>query len=158
MGATPLDVTSPLLSRMPFDLRSRSIRTLAWLGDVEFEREVRLRLIARGDYPTHRLDAIKALIVCAESQAALLSGIEAELDEEESSVVRRARNTSTRGTSRSQRNTRAYRAATAFEALIAHWFYSAAQGRERFTALVEPGLTLAIDQAIQRAGVRLRRG
>ena len=143
---------------MSFDLRSRSIRTLAWLGDVEFEREVRLRLISRGDYPTHRLDAIKALIVCAESQAALLGDIEAELDEEEASVVRRARNTSTRGTRRSQRNTQAYRAATAFEALVAHWFHSAAQGRERFAALIEPSLVLAIDRAIERAGVRLRRG
>jgi len=143
---------------MPFDLRSRSIRTLAWLGDVEFEREVRLRLIARGDYPTHRLDAIKTLIVCAESQAAMLQEIEAALDEEELSVVRRARNTSTRGTSRSQRNTRAYRAATALEALIAHWFHAADNGRERFAELIEPLLVIALDRAIERAGVRLRRG
>jgi len=143
---------------MPFDLRSRSIRTLAWLGDVEFEREVRMRLIARGDYPTHRLDAIKTLIVCAESQAALLAEIEDQLDEAETNVVRRARNTSTRGTSRSQRNTRAYRAATALEALIAHWLHCDPCGRERYDALLDPPLALAVDRAIDRAGVRLRRG
>jgi rhodanese-related sulfurtransferase len=32
----------------------RSVRTLAWLGDAEFEREVRLRVARRGDFPTDR--------------------------------------------------------------------------------------------------------
>ena len=51
------------------DLRGRSIRTLAWLGDVEFEREVRVRLARRGDFPTHRLHVLKAKIVCAEAHS-----------------------------------------------------------------------------------------
>ena len=74
------------------DLRGRSIRTLAWLGDAEFEREVRLRLARRGDYPTDRLHALKARVVCAEAQAELLAAIEPELDEHEAGVVRRGRN------------------------------------------------------------------
>ncbi|MCA9634905.1 MAG: hypothetical protein KC420_02615 [Myxococcales bacterium] len=142
----------------PLDLRQRSIRTLAWLGDVEFEREVRRRLVARGDYPTDRLDALRALVVCAESQAALLETIEPALDEDELGVVRRARNTSPRSSGRSQRNVRAYRAATALEALVAHWFHGREGGEERFAALLVPEIEAAIDAAIARAGARIRRG
>ncbi len=40
-------------------LAHHSVRTLAWLGDAEFEREVRLRLARRGDYSTDRLNAMK---------------------------------------------------------------------------------------------------
>jgi ribonuclease-3 family protein len=143
---------------MALDLQSRSIRTLAWLGDVEYEREVRVRLVARGDYPTHRLDAIKALIVCAEAQAELLEAIEPALDDDEAAVVRRGRNTSVRGSARSQRNTKAYRAATGFEALIAHWCHAHPRGRERLAELVDPPLEAIIDRAIDRAAVKIRRG
>ena len=55
------------------DLRQRSIRTLAWLGDAEFEREVRRRLSIRGDFSTDRLDKLRARIVNAEAQATLLA-------------------------------------------------------------------------------------
>ena len=143
---------------MTLDLKARSIRTLAWLGDVEFEREVRRRLVARGDYPTDRLDAVKALVVRAESQAALLAGIEGELDEAELGVVRRARNATPRASSRSQRSTKDYRAATALEALIAHWAFGDPRGAERFAALVEPALEAALDAALAQAGSRIRRG
>ena len=143
---------------MDLDLKARSVRTLAWLGDVEFEREVRCRLVARGDYPTDRLDAVKALVVRAESQAALLAQIEGELDDDEASVVRRARNTSPRASSRSQRSTKDYRAATALEALIAHWSFGHPRGPERFAALVVPALEAAIDAALAQAGTRIRRG
>ena len=57
-------------------LPERSVRTLAWLGDAEFEREVRVRLARRGDFPTDRLHAMKARVVCAEAQAELLATLE----------------------------------------------------------------------------------
>ena len=82
------------------DLRGRSIRTLAWLGDAEFEREVRLRLALRGDYPTDRLHAMKARIVCAEAQAELLAALEPELDDDEAGVVRRGRNVNLKASGR----------------------------------------------------------
>ncbi|MBK8261603.1 MAG: hypothetical protein IPK80_09710 [Nannocystis sp.] len=143
---------------MTVDLKARSVRTLAWLGDVEFEREVRLRLVGRGDYATDRLDAVKALVVRAERQAALLAIIEPALDEDEASVVRRARNTSPRASSRSQRSTKDYRAATALEALVAHWQHGAAGGPARFAALLAPEIERAIDEALAQAGTRIRRG
>jgi ribonuclease-3 family protein len=99
-------------------LGERSVRTLAWLGDAEFEREVRMRLARRGDYPTDRLHAMKALVVCAEAQAELLAAIEAGLDEVEAGVVRRARNLSHKAGGRGVRSVRDYRAATALEALV----------------------------------------
>lgn len=140
------------------DLLQHSIRTLAWLGDAEFEREVRVRLARRGDYPTERLDAFKARIVCAEGQAALLAEVEETLDEAERSVVRRARNAGLKAAGRSQRNTRAYRAATALEALVARWMLLGADGRARFDALLAPRLERLIDRTIAAVGARPRRG
>lgn len=140
------------------DLRARSVRTLAWLGDADFEREIRRRVVARGDYPVDRLDAVKALVVRAESQAALLGAIEAELDEEELALVRRARNQSPRSGGRAQRDTRAYRSATALEALVGLWFHGAAPGPDRFEALLGARVEAAIDVALAAAGARIRRG
>jgi ribonuclease-3 family protein len=130
------------------DLRGRSIRTLAWLGDAEFEREVRLRLARRGDYPTDRLHNLKARVVCAEAQAELLAAIEPELDELEAGVVRRGRNVNLKAAGRGARNVRAYRAATGLEALVAHWFLGDAASRARFDQLVAPRLEQAIDAAM----------
>ena len=140
------------------DLRGRSVRTLAWLGDAEFEREVRLRLAQRGDYPTDRLHAMTARVVCAEAQAELLAAIEAGLDEAELGVVRRARNLNSKAGGRGVRNVRDYRSATALEALVAHWCFGAPGGRARFEALISPWLALRIDAAVVAAGRALRRG
>jgi ribonuclease-3 family protein len=125
------------------DLRQRSIRTLAWLGDAEFEREVRWRLSTRGDFPTDRLDKLRARIVNAGSQAALLAELIAvgALGEHELAVVGRARNTAVRGTIR--RNVRDYRAATGLEALIAWWIYGGQP--ERFVELIVPAIEARID-------------
>jgi ribonuclease-3 family protein len=140
------------------DLRGRSVRTLAWLGDAEFEREVRMQLAQRGDYPTDRLHAMTARVVCAEAQAELLAAIEAGLDEAELGVVRRARNLNGKGGSRGVRSVRDYRSATALEALVAHWCFGAPGGRARFEALISPWLATRIDAAIVAAGRALRRG
>ncbi len=136
------------------DLIHRSIRTLAWLGDTEFETEVRRRVALRGDYSTERLHAIKASLVCAEAQAQMLADIESSLDAHELAVVSRGRNVNHKASGRSQRNARAYRAATAFEALVAVWRYTDWQ---RFEELVAPRLESAIDRALVR-GPRPQRG
>jgi ribonuclease-3 family protein len=130
------------------DLRGRSIRTLAWLGDAEFEREVRLRLALRGDYPTDRLHAMKARIVCGEAQAELLASLEPELDDDEAGVVRRGRNVNLKASGRGVRDVRAYRAATGLEALVAYWCFGDPGVRGRFEALVVPRLEAAIDAVL----------
>ena len=129
-------------------LRGRSIRTLAWLGDVEFEREVRLRLSRRGDYPTDRLDKLRARIVRAEAQAALLAELVegGRLRDDELGVVGRARNTAVHRTG-ARRGIREYRAATALEALIAWWIVGGEA--QRFEALIIPAIEARIDGLIQ---------
>lgn len=148
----------PVPQDMSPDLRDRSVRTLAWLGDAEFEREVRVRLAQRGDYPTDRLHAMTARVVCAEAQAELLAALEPTLDEAELGVVRRARNLNVKAGGRGVRNARDYRSATALEALVAHWCFGAAGGRRRFEALVLPWLATRIDAAVAAASRAPRRG
>jgi ribonuclease-3 family protein len=128
-------------------LRGRSIRTLAWLGDVEFEREVRLRLSRRGDYPTDRLDKLRARLVQAEAQAALLAALidAGRLREDELAVVGRARNAAVSRTN-TRRGVREYRAATALEALIAWWVVGGES--ERFEALIVPAIEAKIDELL----------
>ncbi|GEM_PF-1274446 len=133
------------------ELLARSVRTLAWLGDAEFEREVRLRVARRGDWPVKRLDRIRAQVVRAEGQANLLASIEASLSDDEANTVRRARNSSLRGSARGMRNIRAYRAATALEALVALWHCTGSKGQARFRDLLGPPLEAAIDFAVAQS-------
>lgn len=139
-------------------LPERSVRTLAWLGDAEFEREVRVRLSRRGDFPTDRLHAMKTRVVCAEAQAELLAALEPLLDEAEAGVVRRARNLNIKPGGRAARSTRDYRSSTALEALVAHWCLGPAGGKQRFEALVIPWLEARIDAALVAARRAPRRG
>ena len=141
------------------DLRGRSIRTLAWLGDVEFEREVRHRLALRGDYSTDRLDAMKTRVVRAEAQAQLLEQILPELRPEELELVRRGRNASPSSAARGgRRHTQQYRAATGFEALVGTWCLAGEPGRMRLLEVLGAPLEAAIDDAVAAAAHRPRRG
>jgi len=132
------------------------MRTLAWLGDAEWERVIRSRLAELGDYPVDRLERMRARLARAETQAELLAEILPQLEPDELDVVRRARNTKFgRAGMRSDLTTRTYRAASAFEALIGWWacgpstLPSAMHERsERFERVVEPRL------ATRLAGIR----
>lgn len=146
-----------MAARLPASLATRSARSLAWVGDAIFELHVRTQVAARGDFPVDRLDAIKAAVVRAERQAELLAEILDELDEAESAVVRRARNTAPPASARGRRTMQAYRAASALEALVAVWS-TTDEGIARMDALLGPPITRAIDAAIAAVGTRLRRG
>ena len=135
--------------------QERSIRTLAWLGDAHYELAIRRRLSALGDWPVDRLDRVRAELCRAETQAELLAALEATLDEAESSVVARARNASLRSGGRAQRNVRAYRAATALEALVAVWCEDA--NGDRFESCLGPALDARIQLAFARSE-KLKRG
>jgi ribonuclease-3 family protein len=141
---------------MADSLLFRSIRTLAWLGDAEFEREVRRRVASRGDYPADRLDAIKSEVVCAGAQAALFEEIAPRLDDAERALARRARNAA--APTRGRRSAKGYRRATALEALMAVWSLGGPAGRARFEALLAPHLEAAIDAAVVKKAQRVRRG
>lgn len=133
-------------------LGSRSIRTLAWLGDAEYERELRWRIARRGDWPTRRLDRARAKLASAGEQARLLALIEDHLDDGERSTVSRARNASVRNTGRGVQNVRDYRSATALEALVAYWSIERDARWARFEQLLGDALEEAIDLALDESG------
>lgn len=135
----------------------RSIRTAAWLGDAYFELELRRKIAARGDWPVARLDRVRAALSRAETQAAFLDLIADQLDETELEVVARGRNASVRSGGRVKRDVKSYRAATAFEALVCHWFEGGESGRTRFSTLLNDTIDQALDEAFRKSAP-LKRG
>ena len=127
---------------------SRSLRALAWLGDAEFEREVRWLLVQTGDHPPKTLDRIKAKLVNAQAQAHLLESVKPRLTEREKQLLRRATNLGVRGTGRGNADTRTYRQATALEALVAYWTYETHEGPNRLEMLLRPSLRQTINQLL----------
>lgn len=136
-------------------LTGRSVRTQSWIGDAVFELLVRSRVASRGDFPVDRLDAIKAEVVRAESQAALLEAVLPALDDDEAAVVRRARNTTPPTSARGRRAMQSYRAASALEALIARWWL---EDSARFDELLGPHLDAAITRAVELRSTKPKRG
>ncbi|MBO4884836.1 MAG: ribonuclease III [Clostridia bacterium] len=92
---------------------------LAYLGDTLWDLMVRTRLVRKGGRmrDLHRA-AVKQ--VCAKAQSDALARIEAALTEEESAVVRRARNA--KQTPPRNADPGDYHRATALEALVG-WLY-----------------------------------
>lgn len=137
---------------MPQSLLHHSVQTLAWLGDAHFERYIRLELAKRGDFPSDRLERARVKLVRAETQAEILQSIESELEEREADFVRRGRNAKLR---RGVRDVRMARHSTAFEVLIALWWLD--DKWERFATLVEPGLQMRLERALE-SSEKLKRG
>ena len=157
IGGRRLGLPPIVVVPLPAELATRSVRTLAWVGDALFEQQVRARVALRGDFPVDRLDAINAAVVRAERQAGLLEAIVGELDDAEAALVRRARNTTPPSSARGRRGMQSYRAASALEALVALWSTSE-PGLARLAAVLMPQVELAIDEAVAAFGKRLRRG
>jgi ribonuclease-3 family protein len=108
---------------------------LAYLGDTLWDLMVRTRLVTKGGRmkDLHRA-AVKQ--VCAKAQSEALGRIEEKLTEEESAVVRRARNAKQSPTKNADPGD--YHRATALEALIG-WLYLSGQ-RERMDELMNAAL------------------
>ncbi|MBQ6594573.1 MAG: ribonuclease III [Clostridia bacterium] len=112
---------------------------LAYLGDTLYDLYVRERLVAAGGR-VQAMHAAAVRLVCAHAQSEALARIEAQLDEEERAVVRRARNA--RQTAPRHAEAAEYHRATALEALLG-WLY-VKDRRERMEAL----LALALPEEI----------
>ena len=93
------------------------VLALAFLGDAIFSHAVRSMLVARGIFDPGRLSHLTLAYVTAAAQSEGFGLIEADLDEDERSVARRARNSNhlnrPRGVPAAD-----YRRATALEALL----------------------------------------
>ena len=72
-------------------------------------------------------------------------------------MVARGRNASVRSGGRVKRDVKSYRAATAFEALVCHWFEGGESGRTRFSTLLNDTIDQALDEAFRKSAP-LKRG
>lgn len=93
---------------------------LAYLGDAVYELRVRQYLISLGTLRVNELHAAAVKLVKATTQAQVMHRIIPLLDEDEASLMRRARNAKT-GPAPKNTGIVDYRYATAFEALIGFW-------------------------------------
>ncbi|MBR6767313.1 MAG: ribonuclease III [Clostridia bacterium] len=109
---------------------------LAYLGDALYDLHVRKNLLARGGrvHALHK-DAVK--LVCAHAQSEALERLLPELTEQESAVVRRARNAHQAPPRNA--NPADYHRATALEALLGYLYIMGQNERlEQILALALP--------------------
>ena len=93
---------------------------LAYIGDSLYDLYVRCRLIFTGDYKAGDLHKMSIKYVCAYGQAKALEAVEDVLNEEEKTIVRRAKNAKVTPPKNCDKNT--YIKATAFEALAGYLY------------------------------------
>ena len=107
---------------------------LAYIGDTVWELLIRSRLIARGLNVRHmHQGAVSGVNAAAQAQS--LARIEEMLNEEETEIVRRGRNSHARHPSPKHQDPADYQAATALEALIGYLYLSGQE--ERLMTLFE---------------------
>lgn len=107
---------------------------MAFLGDAVYEVYVRKHVLATVGQNADRLHKAAVGYVCAESQAkAVKRMLNGFLTEEETALVKRARNHKTSTKSRSA-DALTYKLATAFEALVG--FLSMEEDRERLEEVI----------------------
>ena len=110
----------------PERMKRKSTTSLAYVGDAIYEVFVRVRLAAEEDLPADRLHRAGVRYVQAAAQAKAMRALLSGLSEEDSALVRRARNHRPHTVPKNADPVE-YRWATAFEALIGALYLS---GRE----------------------------
>lgn len=137
-------------------LNPREINTtaLAFLGDAVYEVYVRNHLMENGDQNADRLHKRAIRYVCAAGQdkavRVLMDGF---LTDEETALVKRARNRKTASKARSA-DAVTYKMATAFEALIG--YLHMAGERERLNAIVDEAFRIIEDRKAERGNEQSR--
>lgn len=114
------------------DPKQLSPIALAFVGDGVFELLVRERLLARGSMPARKLHHESVKKVRAAAQARAYPVLEAALNDEERSILKRGRNAVTSRVPKSC-TPEEYRKATAIEALFGYLYLKG--GLERITEL-----------------------
>lgn len=95
--------------------------TLAYLGDVVYEIEVRKYLVNQGIYKVDDLHKSAVALVCANTQSEFIQLIKDELTTEEESIFRRGRNAKGQHTPKGA-SVASYKQATGLEALVGYWY------------------------------------
>lgn len=106
-----------------FDIKSISMKNalvLAYLGDSVFSLMVRKYLVETCGEKVRGLNKKANQVVCAKTQAEFMTKLMSELDEIETSVVMRARNSHINNKAKNSTYGE-YSLATQFEALVGFW-------------------------------------
>ena len=118
------DDCSGLLESWPIKINKGwqevNILLLAYLGDAVYELWVRKHLLELGVVKVDDMHKKAIFYVQAKTQAAILRSVMEELDETETDVVKRGRNS--KGHYPRNIDVVTYRHATAFEALVGYWY------------------------------------
>ncbi len=103
------------------EVKNLNSLTLAYIGDTVYDLYVRNHLICAGDYRTGKLHQMSINHVCAGAQAKALDSVLDMLDDNELSIVSRAKNTKN-ATIPKNTNPKVYKKATALEALVGYLY------------------------------------
>jgi len=112
----------------------KNVLSLAFVGDAVFTFKVRVALIEKFKEKPNGLNKRANEIVCARNQAVIMQNIKQILNEEELSIVMRARNSHLN--SKAKNSTLAeYSLATQFEALLGYWYLT--KNEEKLNEIIE---------------------
>lgn len=103
------------------DIRTYSPLTLAYIGDAVFEVVIRTLIVEKGQRSASTLHKHTTMVVCAQTQAKMISVLYEHLTEEEQDIYRRGKNTKLHSTAKNA-SLSDYRKATGFEALCGYLF------------------------------------
>lgn len=118
-----------------------STDALAYLGDAYFTLVCRLRVLEAHNEKPHKLHTTVTNLVNAHAQSDFLEKLAPHLSDDESDIVRRARNSPT--TTKSKHYGLAeYKRATSFEALLGYLYLTDKQRLETILNVVFEGVEL----------------
>ncbi len=132
------------------DVKQIKSLTLAYMGDVIYEKDVRHHLILKGNVKPNQLHQSAVRFVSAKSQArVILYWLEQEiLSEEEEAVVRRGRNAKS-GSVPKNTDVQTYRYSTAFEALLGYLYL--AEEKDRLAELINLAIQF-VEKGAEKSG------
>ncbi len=103
------------------DIKNLNTLTLAYIGDTVYDLYVRSHLILTGDYKTGRLHIMAVNHVSAKAQAKALDGLINMFTDDETDILKRAKNTKN-ATIPKNTSPKTYKKATALEAIIGYLY------------------------------------
>ena len=102
--------------------------SLAYLGDSVFSLMVRNHLVRTCELKPNGLNKKANLVVCARAQAEIMKDLKPELNEKETDIIMRARNSHTNNKAKNSTQEE-YNLATQFEAIVGFWFLNNEQNK-----------------------------
>lgn len=125
------------------DIRQLSSLSLAFIGDSIYEMFVRTKILSSGSRPARELHKLAVGYVKAKAQSTAILSIANRLNEEETDIYKRGRNTNIHTVPKNA-DMNDYRQATGLEALIGYLYLTGQN--ERLTEILELAFA-AIDRA-----------